>query len=237
MRGLIRKAPSSLRTDAWTCFRCSNKSHIKHIMNTRSASADNICAVAIAHFSEHGYDASSLTDIAQRAGMRKASLYSHFASKDDLYLEAFSDAIDDEIAFMHACFDDESSSPALDTAGRLYCDRMENRYAQSGHLRFLLRTAYLPPNTLREAIVSRYTALLGELEQNYKVSLTRSAPWLTAQRIDLYGKAYLGIVDSLHVELIYAEGVALKVRQAALWQILSDSLVASTSQNIGGAAR
>jgi AcrR family transcriptional regulator len=204
-------------------------------MNTRSASADNICAVAIAHFSEHGYDASSLTDIAQRAGMRKASLYSHFASKDDLYLEAFSDAIDDELAFMQACFDDESSSaPAPATAGKLYCDRMENRYEQSGHLRFLLRTAYLPPNTLHETIVSRYTALLSKLEQNYKVSLARSAPWLPTKRIDLYGKAFLGIVDSLHVELIYAEGVALKVRQAALWQILSDSLDASTTNNIGG---
>lgn len=207
-------------------------------MNTRSASADNICAVAIAHFSEHGYDASSLTDIAQRAGMRKASLYSHFASKDDLYLEAFSDAIEDERTFMQGCFDDESLlAPVPATAGKLYCDRMENRYAQSGHLRFLLRTAYLPPNTLREAIVSRYTVLLRELEENYKVSLKRSAPSLPAQRIDLYGKAYLGIVDSLHVELIYAEGVALKVRQAALWQILSDSLVASTDQNIGGAVR
>jgi len=207
-------------------------------MNTRSASADNICAVAIAHFSEHGYDASSLTDIAQRVGMRKASLYSHFASKDDLYLEAFSDAIDDERAFIQSCFDDEYAvAPAPAKAGKLYCDKMENCYAQSGHLRFLLRTAYLPPNTLREEIVSRYTALLGELEQNYKVSLTRSAPWLTAQRIDLYGKAYLGIVDSLHVELIYAGGVALKVRQAALWQILSDSLVESENQNIGGAAR
>lgn len=198
-------------------------------MNKRSASADNICAVAIVHFSEFGYDASSLTDIAQRAGMRKASLYSHFASKDALYLEAFSDAIDDEKAFMQACFDDESAlMPAPATAGKLYCERMENRYAQSAHLRFLLRTAYLPPHGLREAIIFRYTALLDQLEQNYKVSLTRCAPGLSDQHLGLYAKAYLGIVDSLHVELIYAEGAALRVRHAALWQILSDSLVLSS---------
>ena len=39
-------------------------------MKKRSASAHNICAVAVGHFSEHGYDASSLSDIAALAGMR-----------------------------------------------------------------------------------------------------------------------------------------------------------------------
>ncbi|MNT19465.1 hypothetical protein D3C72_1547250 [compost metagenome] len=50
------------------------------------------------------------------------------------------------------------------------------------------------------------------------------APALAPQRIELYAQAYLGIVDSLHVELIYAGGAALQQRHAALWHILSDSL-------------
>ena len=197
------------------------------MMKKRSASADNICAVAVVHFSEHGYDASSLSDIAAQAGMRKASLYSHFAGKDALFLDVFADALAEEQAFMHGCFADEAAL-ALDAggqlAGSLYCDRMAQRYADSAHLRFLLRTAYLPPAHLRVEVGTGYEALLAQLQQHYMKSLARLAPALPPQRNDLYAQAYLGIVDSLHVELIYAGGAALQQRHAALWQILSDSL-------------
>lgn len=45
-----------------------------------------ILEVAQKHFSEKGYHA-SLTDIAKDAGIRKATLYNYFQSKDDLFLE------------------------------------------------------------------------------------------------------------------------------------------------------
>lgn len=197
------------------------------MMKKRSASADNICAVAVVHFSEHGYDASSLSAIAAQAGMRKASLYSHFAGKDALFLDVFADALAEEQAFMDACFADEAALVATAgsaLAGSLYCDRMAQRYADSAHLRFLLRTAYLPPAPLRVEVGTGYEALLAQLQRHYVASLGRMAPALAPQRVDLYAQAYLGIVDSLHVELIYAGGAALQQRHAALWQILSDSL-------------
>jgi AcrR family transcriptional regulator len=196
------------------------------MMKKRSASADKICAVAVAHFSEHGYDASSLSDIAAQAGMRKASLYSHFTGKDALFLDVFADALAEEQAFMDACFADEAAlaDAGGQLAGSLYCDRMAQRYADSAHLRFLLRTAYLPPASLRVQIGSGFEALLVQLLQHYVASLGRLAPRLPAARVELYAQAYLGIVDSLHVELIYAGGAALQQRHAALWQILSDSL-------------
>lgn len=199
-------------------------------MKKRSASADNICAVAVGHFSEHGYDASSLSDIATLAGMRKASLYSHFSGKDALFLDVFADAIAQEQAFMDGCFADEAEQFASGgrQAGSLYCDRMAARYADSAHLRFLLRTAYLPPAALRVQIGAGFEALLVQLLQHYVASLERLAPALAPERIELYAQAYLGIVDSLHVELIYAGGAALQQRHAALWQILSDSLSLST---------
>lgn len=191
----------------------------------RSASADNICACAVVHFSVHGYDGSSLTDIAAQAGMRKASLYSHFASKDALFLAVLADALGAEREFMQACFDDEAAlAPQAGTAGSLYCARMAQHYAQSASLRFLLRTAYLPPAALRPQIAAGFEALLANLQQHYAAGLARCAPALTAARVELYAQAYLGIVDSLHVELVYADGAALQRRHAALWRILSDSL-------------
>ncbi|MFZ4877789.1 TetR/AcrR family transcriptional regulator [Janthinobacterium sp. Mn2066] len=198
-------------------------------MKKRSASADRICTVAVGHFSEHGYDGSSLSDIAELAGMRKASLYSHFDSKDDLFLAVFADALLEEHSFMQRCFDDEAAlqqapQQAMQQAGALYCDRMAQRYGQSPHARFLLRTVYLPPQVLRDHITGAYRALLDQLERHYAASLLHAAPWLAQPRLALYVQAYLGIIDSMQVELIYADGAALQQRHAALWQILSDSL-------------
>ena len=43
-----------------------------------------ILIAALDLFSTQGFDATSMSQIAEAVGVRKASLYSHFASKDDI---------------------------------------------------------------------------------------------------------------------------------------------------------
>ncbi len=45
---------------------------------------EQILAVALDLFSVRGYEATSISQIAEAIGVRKASLYSHFASKQDI---------------------------------------------------------------------------------------------------------------------------------------------------------
>jgi AcrR family transcriptional regulator len=52
---------------------------------------EQLLGVALEVFSRHGYDASSMTDVAEAAGVTKPVLYQHFASKRDLYLELLDD--------------------------------------------------------------------------------------------------------------------------------------------------
>ena len=54
---------------------------------------DQILGVALDSFSIRGYEATSISQIADAVGVRKASLYSHFASKQDIL-----DTLIDELA-------------------------------------------------------------------------------------------------------------------------------------------
>ena len=50
----------------------------------RGDTRERIQAVALELFAEHGYEKTSLREIAERLGVTKAALYYHFKSKEDI---------------------------------------------------------------------------------------------------------------------------------------------------------
>lgn len=189
-----------------------------------TSSAANICAVAVEHFADHGYDASSLNEIAVGAGMRKASLYAHFSSKDQLFETVFTIALEHEHQYVSACFEEERMHPGV--PGQSHLERLIGRYEASAHLRFLLRTAYFPPAEIRTVITAGFEAYLAQIRQYFQRAAQHRYEWAAArpEQLEVFCDAYLGIVDSLHVELIYATPQAYAKRVAALSRVFSDSL-------------
>ncbi|MBI1948916.1 MAG: TetR/AcrR family transcriptional regulator [Deltaproteobacteria bacterium] len=61
----------------------------------RPVTREHLLKVAREAFSQLGYAGASMGDIAGRAGIRKSSLFHHFATKDDLYREALSTVVAD----------------------------------------------------------------------------------------------------------------------------------------------
>ncbi len=60
-------------------------------MERRSDTRDKIQAVALELFAEHGYEKTSLREIAERLNVTKAALYYHFKTKEDIVVSLFED--------------------------------------------------------------------------------------------------------------------------------------------------
>lgn len=54
----------------------------------KKTNTSEIINIATELFREKGYNASSISDIAEKAGLQKSSIYSHFNGKEDILLQA-----------------------------------------------------------------------------------------------------------------------------------------------------
>lgn len=184
----------------------------------RSPSVDRICDAAVIHFADKGYDAASLADIAEAVGIRKASLYTHFDSKDALFMQAIEDALELETAYVDRLPDGTKKGVSLAYG---YCGKLRARFKESAHLKLILRSAYMPPAALHAEISTRYESYLENLATRFMNGLSNIAPRpFKAAESNVLREAYLGIVDGLHVELLYAGGDNFAARLKAFDALL-----------------
>ncbi|CAE6916757.1 TetR family transcriptional regulator [Pseudomonas marincola] len=186
--------------------------------NSLTPAAERIVLHALEHFAERGYDAASLNDIAGSAGIKKASLYAHFTGKDDLYSAVLNLALQHERDYVAAQFKAENSA---EVPGECYVTNLQTRYAQSAALRFLLRAAFYPPAPLEHKVKADFGEYLTFIRGHFQACLERSYAGISAPRADLLAEAYLALIDSLNVELIYGNDAAYLRRFDAIRQLLS----------------
>jgi AcrR family transcriptional regulator len=96
-----------------------------------NVSRERILESAIALFSERGYAASGVHEIARRAGIEKAALYWHFGSKEGL-LAAVLDRTDAE--FVERVYKKVSQSATSDERLDLFVNGLKRLAAERGHM-------------------------------------------------------------------------------------------------------
>ena len=182
-----------------------------------TSAAERIAYLALDQFAEHGYDAASLNYIAVRAGIKKASLYAHFASKDALYVVALELALRAELDYVQSQF--AKNSRSIKAPGEVYIDNLQRRYNQNESLRFLLRAAFYPPTPLRDVVMSGFNDYMATIRSHFHKGLLKAYPGVEDQASEVLAEAYLVTIDSLHVELIYGDAKAYSRRLDALQRL------------------
>jgi TetR/AcrR family transcriptional regulator, biofilm operon repressor len=118
---------------------------------------DQIIEAAKRSFALHGYEGTTLSQIAKEVGIQKPSIYNHFKSKNDLYLYVAEMVIDALLVRMQDTYE-QHRNENLET--RIYlllknsCNFILNKQEGMLYVRFLL----FPPVELKEevkTIVSR----------------------------------------------------------------------------------
>lgn len=90
----MRESPGG---DAWggqQGMSSTTKSGASKAPKRKTLRKDEIIAEATRLFAERGYEGASMGDLAERVGLRKASLFHHFASKDVLYATVLNQLIE-----------------------------------------------------------------------------------------------------------------------------------------------
>ncbi len=119
---------------------------------TATPTAERILDVAEAIFAERGYDATSLSDIAEGVGIRTPSLYNHFKNKENLYVAVLERLLDPFFEML----DGFLSQPLDATRGDEIIAAMMDHHARAPNLARLLQHASLAGNRHVELLNDRW---------------------------------------------------------------------------------
>jgi len=186
-----------------------------------SSSAERIADIAMRQFADNGYDAASLNDIATEAGIRKASLYAHFSSKDALYSVVLGLALRAEHTYVEADFTRAKRVSAV--PGERYLVNLHPRFVEAASLRFLLRAAFYPPATVRPAVTAGFNEYLNTLRAHFLSTLEQAYPHSLSEALALTAETYMAFIDSLHVDLIYGHQDNYLRRLDAVLRVLNNT--------------
>jgi AcrR family transcriptional regulator len=176
---------------------------------------------ALKYFTIHGYEGASLSLIAEEVGMRKQSIYAHFKSKDDLFLQVLRDAKETELSSKLRYIDKmDSHNPEKDLYG--FLELTIDLFQKNEQLKFWLRMSFFPPAHLSEAIEKEVLDIEEKVQQMLE---SKFQDWINSQIINRNSAkvptlAFLGVVDSILLELVYGnDEKRLKDKLEASWAV------------------
>lgn len=180
---------------------------------------------ALKLFAAKGFDGTSMSQIAEGTGIRKASIYAHFKSKEELYLSLVAPVIQAELDYSRSIF------PRIGLTQETLYEYLEDfprRITRSPYLPFLLRAMFLPPVGIHEKVMEQIRNYAKSME---RVLMESFAGLPCMYDASVMAGAYYGIMECLQAEILYGTQEDFTRRLSHMWQVFELSITGVIHEN------
>ncbi|NRG47063.1 TetR/AcrR family transcriptional regulator [Bacillus sp. CRN 9] len=175
--------------------------------------------VALIHFALHGYEGGSLALIAKEVGIKKPSIYTHFKSKDELFISTFNDAVECEILFIKKFFSENKTKP-LKTTLFIFLNKYLDNCKNERNTSFFLRTSFFPPVQLEKITKKGTDKYIFELEYIFKTLFYQKSDVLNSNvNPKTATVAFITMLNGLLAEQLYGDPERLDERISESWSV------------------
>lgn len=195
-------------------------------MSNGPTTAERIKQAALTMFTESGYEGASLSEIAKAVGIKTPSIYAHYKSKEQLFLQLIKEVIVEERKQYMDLLQVIAHEPIKEQVYRLFEFFTDLKHITTGQA-FLKRTILVPPRHLRDQLRDDFMRYENELTEGIAVVLHQGASvgLFDSQEEERLIAVFYVCVDGLLVEnQLYEEELFEKRKQMvwlSLWQLLT----------------
>ncbi|WP_341279952.1 TetR/AcrR family transcriptional regulator [Paenibacillus sp. FSL H8-0537] len=185
------------------------------------ATAERLKHAALTIFTEFGYEGTSMSDIAKAVQIKTPSIYAHFKSKEQLFLELCADVIAEEGMKFEELMQQSQGRPVLERLREVYDFFTDFPHLTVGQW-FLKRMMLMPPKHLQQQFRVDF------LEHEQRVDAIVGALFLEGQQAGIFPQrdvenmiaVFYTLLDGLLVaNQIYEQSVFSSHKQT-VWEML-----------------
>lgn len=193
-------------------------------MSAELTTSERIKLAALTMFAESGYEGASLSEIAKAVGIKTPSIYAHYKSKEQLFLQLIQEMIVEEHNQFIELLQDMDQAPIKEQVHRLFTFFTDLTHLTTGQA-FLKKTMLVPPRHLRDQLNQDLLRYEYELNKGIISVLEKGASQglFNLEETERLIATFYVCVDGILVEnQIYGKELLEKRKQMvwqSLWQI------------------
>lgn len=183
--------------------------------------AQRIKEAALMMFTESGYEGTSMSEIAKVVGIKTPSIYSHYKSKEQLFLQLCEQGAAEELAQFYKLMEATKQESILERIYEVFDFFTDFNHLTAGQS-FFKRTMLVPPrhlrDHLRQAVMKLEDAINVHLNELFVQG--RREGVLNEQNGERMLAVFYNCIDGLLVEFQIYEDVLFLERKQMIWESL-----------------
>lgn len=190
-------------------------------MGTEPSTSEKIKLAALMMFTESGYEGASMSEIAKAVGIKAPSIYAHYKSKEQLFLQLIYQVIAEERKQFMELLQSMEQESIKQQVRRLFGFFTDLGHMTTGQA-FLKRTILVPPRHLRDQLRQDFLRYEHELTEGIVAVLRKGAlaGMFNALDEERLIAAFYVCVDGMLVENQLYEEELFEKRKQMVWESL-----------------